>query len=697
MLQNDPDPEDEAIQLEADLGKLTDFTKAKRRSHTTHDVSEGLRAEALKLEYSLYGRLTKALAQGREVKLPCNGEPPEELSFLKRGKEDQEEALEQFDLANPELAETVARIKDRVAKISAKRVEKLREALRRGIEYDLRDAVHLLHFGTDQDRAELRSLFLTPEALARNQDLVLPHIRAALNGVENSRAYVEERRLVAEEAVPVWFADMWRAESSASWRTLDLHSTAVRKFVRRIGSKIRPEYKQTSLLPLSAGQHGDNDPRAAMLNYFSGTQRLKEAAEEVKSRFEMSSMFVLSIMKQEVEEGLLELHSPSIIGKFYRGVIRREYCYLFTAALIDDVCLALNLPLDDAAKRQVWKQCKDSPWSIAGHDLVRKGAQLLERLQATGLEGQELSQQFSHAVTSRGEQRRLFRQEYEDTAESRTLTHSTPPRSKRLMLQAALELYSDSSFDREREARVLARLVRDDASRFEHVMNCVYKGFDVAWLIETLEADRTPTLREILYTALELHGTSVSDQQRDARVIAKFVETDLEKFKHAMKWIRSDRDVQQLVTTLRAARPLTADKERGHKATGAEEEVVDERERARIRKLLIEAEGKLELTTREPVYSPEAQKRMRDGRIRHLVTTAVELYMEHPERADAKKIRQVDSVWELRILGPGLRVYFMRPGNHEMIVLLAGPKEDQTRDVLLLPAIRDREKEKCGA
>jgi hypothetical protein len=73
------------------------------------------------------------------------------------------------------------------------------------------------------------------------------------------------------------------------------------------------------------------------------------------------------------------------------------------------------------------------------------------------------------------------------------------------------------------------------------------------------------------------------------------------------------------------------------------------------------------------------------------VDLALERYIERPELADLRKIKETTDIWELRLLREKLRVYFFRPGPNLISICLVGKKDDQDFHVPKLQVIRDRE------
>jgi len=523
------------------------------------------------------------------------------------------------------------------------RVARLKQALLNGGDYDTSDLHVVMIFGSDEERVELRALFTTPAAVARNQDLVLPHMQAALRGDEKAREFIEKNRIIIAENMPAWLEGPWQSESRARWRYLDLHGEAVTRYVKKLHSSVYPEYEGKWLLSLSETTQ-PADHRRSLFTYETGVKALQMVGEHLDRSFVGKRSAIFEVMKEEVEQDSRDLFSPSVIGKFYRSVAMRENRYIFAAHLIDDVCLALDLPLSDRGKRLLWMDTREQPWYVASHRAVVHGPKLCEALREQGLQGDELAAAFEDVALNKSKFRAFQKNAYQLTPETAgrntqpqapavvltqveepaAFEEILPTRSTRLEILAALESYQGNSSENSRNARLLAKLVSDSAEKFQDLMNAIYDKVAVPDLIDALRAQRPMSVLQ------------------------------------AGKRSQTAQEIPEVAQSARVlARPLIT--------------IEEEREPAQF------------------IYAKEASLAMRDGQIRHATAVALDRFAELPQLADRKKIQDTTDIWELRIHRQALRIYFCHAGEHRVIVLNVGKKVDQDRDIPKLQQIRDRE------
>lgn len=522
------------------------------------------------------------------------------------------------------------------------RTESLRQAMQSGADYSPKDLHMVMFLGTDAERADVRSLLCSPEAIARNQDLALPHMKAALAGDERARNFIEQHRIIIEENMAAWVRPLWDKEAHASWRKLDLHGPAVNAYVKKLKSEIYPEYKFKFLPPLSLSDD-PKDARRSMVTYLSGVTHLEMMNVEAESTLKKNREAVYAIMKEEVEDDLKTVHSPSIIGRFYRGVMKRENQMLFAACLVDDLVLALDLPLTESGKQKLWEGIRHSPWSITRTPAANEGHKILSTLKERGLDGEALTTEWERILFDPKAYKAYRRSQYTTNATAHSKTTAAvnatpqptakaddaiqapnevlPARSIRLEILAALESFQGAGKDRDSEARKLAKLVADSAQKFEETMNAIYRGVPA----------------------------------------------------------------QELIDSLRASRPLSVLKAEANVEAPAP---VETTQQIRARFLVIEEE-------KEPLqftYTKEAKEALRDGQVRHTVAIALDRFSEHPELADRKKIKETTDIWELRLHRQALRLYYCHLGENQVLVLNIGTKNDQRFDIPKLQSIRDRER-----
>ena len=520
-------------------------------------------------------------------------------------------------------------------KLAPEKIAALRKAAESGGEYDPHDLQMILALGSDEDRGAVGELFSTPEAVARSQDLVLPHMRAAMRGDKAARSFIETHRVVTEASMPAWLESRWKDEVRSQWRVLDLHSKVVRREARRLRSEVYPQYKEKWIPPLSVNPNCVSE-RRSLITYEIGQHGLS-AYKGAEFRAMLGREIVFNVMRAEVELDQLRLNSPSVIGEFCRRVAKREVSYIFAAHLIDDAALTLDLPMSDDFKREVWDRTCLAPWKLMDSRIVKEGEAEARRLRALGLAGADLESAFaeeickvialqapktpqSSAVISASMQRAPAVEKVEVAMSVSEL----PARNKRLLFVAALESFSASSSDRDRQSRVLAKLVGDDPIKFEDAMSAVYRGEDVDLIIGQLRAGRPLSV---------LQGTGRPKESDPAG-------TPVMSASAFSAMLRSVPEMEQ--------------------------------ERPKIR------------------YTPEAAKALRDGQLRHTAENLIEELIEKPDLADRKRI-QNSHAWELRDHRDAVRVYYWSRSRDHLMVIFVGKKATQARDIPRVIEICDRE------
>ncbi len=490
--------------------------------------------------------------------------------------------------------------------------------------------IHLAFMtGDERIKQEVRSALLTPESNARNQDLVLPHMKAALSGNAEARTFIEKNRFIFEETIPEWFKPVWEAQRDASWRVLDLHSAPVRKAAKKLRSHVYPQYKTKRLGPVSEEQL-----TPSVRDFlFSFSQRVDAMEHFTKAQVDAgySRHQILTQMAAEVERDIKTVLSPTIISSHYRKVVIREAHQLFAARLIDDVCLWHDLPYSGAVKAELWKDIETSPWMICRHPLIKYREAIKQELMHGEVEQDDMMERFDTLFFNhRARLTELYHQSRKQGAGQKQ-TPTSPEEAKGTAQEA----------DREEP---------QDAVR---------------------------SLRLELLAALETYSPKADLVKEHARKLARLVGTNSEAFQDTMMGIYREEDPESLILELRRKRPVSVLKP---EKTSSQGDVTFEELRFAPDESA-EIEPRQE---REVSYCEDALERMQDGRLRHATAIELDKFVETPELIDRKRVRQTDDVWEIRLVKKGIRIYFREPGDHLIEVVLVGLKRDQDADIRTL-------------
>ena len=513
--------------------------------------------------------------------------------------------------------------------------QELAAQIREDDDFDPKDIFFLTLAAPREIKLLVRSALDDDRAIARNQDLVLPHIRGAVSGNKDSRAFVEKSRFTLEAYVPEWAQDAIESQKNADWRTKTVKIEDRYQAIFSMGfKKLIPGKTFTFTLPSLTEMPDDQyDERKVLLSYQARVKTLEIFETESRKQIPLLGSSRRShdtIHSFEYHHGVRRLSSPTEIGRFLRKAAIREGNQIFAAILIEDVVLQYDLPLSDEGKLSLWEDIKGSPWNIAQHPVIREGNTIITELEHQGLEGEELTIELERilfdpkAFRSYLKQRNAalkkhqleqYRNTEKETETSSSVKVKTAPitRSIRLELQAAIEVHYHSSIDSKIYSRRFAKLINGDAEIFKSVLLSIYAGKDLAQVTDELRANRPlSVLKQI---------SSHEEEQLTAE--------------------RSD---------------TTAD-----------------------------TETTLEKTL---IFTPHALKRMRDGVLRHAAHNALDKLIETPELVDRKRIANTNA-WELRVSKPSVRVYFSYLGEDQILVINVGKKTTQVRDISNLSSIQE--------
>lgn len=550
-------------------------------------------------------------------------------------------------LGSSEPPSTVLKTLETVKKAD---IEKFMERVGSGESADPKLLAHVIKEGSSAERIALREAFASPAQVSRNQDLTLPYVADAISGKPAAReAYLAKRTIISEN-LPDWAAQEWQKEACAPWRTLNLHAAeTARRFGRTCGAAALPQYRTITFGPFDSEERGC-DIRSAFLTYNIGADVLKHAAHVAKygaNSLQWTKETRRLIADHEVRHGYRSINSPTPIGEFFRQVAERELNYLLTAFLLEDAALALDIPLNDEAKRIIWLGTRERPWQLAHSSLVVDSADALAALRGRGFAHEALEEAFSELMSDPRKllafQRELRGPKQPWQAPTVTLPEAPKPTSE------PKESSAPSDTWQLRQARM---------------------ALSIKSALETL------------------CGRDASSP-KERRMIQKLIDGSSQAFALFTAALERGETIESVIKILRANRPVSSlHREEGLTAEDEAPDSSDENSPANSAK------------QRQPpafVYSIEAEKALTDGRVRHLVSLALDRFSRHPELADRRKINETSDVWELRLLGENFRIYYYHPKAHTtdngniVCIIFVGSKNSQLRDIPKLQAIRDRE------
>lgn len=556
----------------------------------------------------------------------------------------------------------------RMAAEARRETEAANEANRRAaegmesIECDIRSGkaiapnrlLRIVFMGSEEERGAVRQLLATPEAEARNQDLLLPHMRALLAGSHEAEDYYRRHRITIQENLPEWCrTPFFDVNDPLSFRRINLLTPQVKEYVdkrlNRYGfdTWVKSEFGTAILPPLDehtlSGKLRLADCRTFTLTPLPVREILEKMERLAVSQLPSDPEDLFDRMRYEVEERDISPMSPTIVGTLYRKAIGDELTALSAAFLLEDALLSLGLPLNNAARLRVWRQTASDPFTqLPRHPIVTTGPRLLDALreelvaQSDDIDEEVIAERFSGLFIDDNSRRKLLgslaRTEIgldrrpTSTERSAGEPHHTAPiaepesprRNLRLLLRAAIESYCDhtSPADIDTLARRLAKLCVNSDETFTFAIRSLEQGEDPAVLIEKLRGARRALTR-----ASDEH--SQEEDEIDTR----------------------------------------------------EGDTLDEK---------VATESRVEY-----VITPEAHRRMRDGRLRHAAMNLLDTYAETPERVDCRKIAATANIWEMKTNRPvPVRVYYSHLGAGKVAVLLVGDKKTQERDIPRLRELR---------
>lgn len=497
--------------------------------------------------------------------------------------------------------------------------------------------------GSFEERASLRRAFTTPDAIAHNQDLMLPHLTVGLEGDKTARAAYEAGRVIIPENLPTWAKSAWDNEGGAAWRKLNLHGKRFSQYARKLHASVDEKYKNIVVAAFDPDQECKEgepvDHRSAFLTFAIGAEILARAEAISNGRFSREQC--KHYCNLEIRQGLRALGSPTLIGAFVRSVASEEIHLLLAVFIVEDMCVSENLPFNDGVKKALLRTAQRSLWSLSKETDFRTLKKAVEVYRKEGLEGDGLEAAIEKIATD-SIARSAFVSEHIRQRKVRPLDS----RSKRRKLdEPAVKTRTPEEIERE--------------TRHRHQI-----------------------VRSAIQATLAAYQDNIPDPCRTSRSLASLVGQSKKDLFEVLRQLQKGVDPEQLILRLRAERPLSV-------LNGKAPRFHQPQTKEPAQRTVPDKEKK------EPsrvIYAPEAQATLVDGALRLIVEDSLQKLVETPEFADKRKIRGTTDVWELRLLSEKYRVYYFHRGDNTVVVLKVGKKDDQKRDVESLQYLRDREK-----
>jgi hypothetical protein len=377
-----------------------------------------------------------------------------------------------------------------------KEVIELKCELAVGIDPEPRKLYRVVLDGNVRERALIREALTSPSAVARNQDLLLPDVEPLLEGSASAQARYEKLRIIIPENLPPWAQEVWAAQANAPWRTYDLHGPEMSRFAQVVHDYVLPEFKVIFVPPVCA-KDIDSEfecfaQRSSFLTFEIGRKLLKDLWGAV-ARSRISKLKLSQIADVEIRSGAPTLISPTPIGGFYRCAAQKELQLLLSAYLIEDGCLALNLPLGNQAKQTLLYYAMEKVGAerrvlLRLAAATKTSADAEDRISAL-CETRETLMAFLYP--GRGARAAMLPSPVPQAPMHTVHVPPPAPRSTRLIIQAALETHGNTD-NVQRLSRVLAKLAGDSPRELQAVLGAIEKGQDLETLITRLRQMRAP-------------------------------------------------------------------------------------------------------------------------------------------------------------------------------------------------------------
>jgi len=526
--------------------------------------------------------------------------------------------------------------------------------LHESIGMNFGEVINVALHGTADAQAQLRTLCRNSDVAQINQDFVAPYITAALKGDQAARAFVEANRLIIEEDAPAWAQDLLTGESHADWRKFRLDSREMARYVKtefghfQYHPALPSDCKEKYLAPVT-NRANEADLRNAFLTLGASSNLLQLASRFSRLyKKSLNEPGLFDVLLNDLQSERADLTSPTIVGDFYRKAASIESRLLFTCFLVDDICLALDLPLSSNSRIELVNRNYFQPWGVAKELVVRQPQQIFSYLQSQS-PSTDTEDGFSAIVTERQARRDFLSFINDEVTLLASSPHEPSPHEKG---PATGEQYSpETRSEMSRSARLL---VYAALQRWEQSTPA------------SLERDRR-------------HHTL-------ARQFDKVIGISESKLDRVLKAIECRGNLEDLLIVLRCERrapfensatdhPLPTSKD-FHEFSTAK---------------LVEPETWQILRT-----SKVSRILDKNSRARHAYWKIISSLEEDGLLLDKRKIVGTSGVWEFREHNDNYRVYYFYSGQQQLCVFHIGPKKDQKLDIPKLQKLRDEARELIG-
>ena len=501
------------------------------------------------------------------------------------------------------------------------------------LDPDPKGLVAILNCGDFEFRTKLRNYLTFPNVQAKNQKLSLPYLQNALAGDVRSQEIYEATRFATEEVLPVWFRDEWSKEIKAPWRTLRGDSYEFKSFCKKNGLLLtKSEVPIFELKPLSSGQERF-DARLGLPLYYTGSIFFEVVAQLNNRPFPDKKNIMADELDSALNNPFVNFIDSSIAGDFYRRSANTELNQIFTAILIDDALQVKEIKLSDSRKLEIWRGCFHKPWTIASHKLFTDGPNIKRILIGLGKAPSEVDQEVERLVFNKNELREFFRQ-----------LNGQPSKKGNEIIKQSETIQPIELHD------------------------------------ESITSSQTKiTTKEKISAALEFNLGQYSELDGDSRKLSKLVGNSEASLNFVLTEIANKLNPKDIIEKLRSQ---TESHQIAH--TSSTKSVTEEAP-------LAQQQPPVEnVRTERPklILSKDVQNSLKDPQLKNIVMQTLERLMDRPESLERRRIWACDDIWEVKLVGQALRIYYFYPGNKSIAVLKIGEKKEQKKDVPKLNNIR---------
>jgi putative component of toxin-antitoxin plasmid stabilization module len=486
--------------------------------------------------------------------------------------------------------------------------------------------IALMQGGSFDIRTKSRPLIIQPSLIALNQKETASILVKAINGDSQTRAEYESTRLIFPEKIPLWLQSIWHDPASSTWRNFSTEHAEFKNYTKKFGFIVDPRYTKTFFLPPLSKQTDQNDIRLALYFHSSMNRFLNYLDQESQRPAQNKKEATLAQVDNIMDSDYIDFLDWTIVGQSYRQALRKEYTQLLVAHIIDDALPLFGLQLSDEKKVELWKSCNHNPWAVASHKVFSDGPKVIEILRASDRSPEQVQIDFEKIIFNKNNFREFFR--------GTTGTTKAPKIVE--PLPELTEVTGPQSFDPHR-------------------------------------------VRAKVQLAIEANVGKNKTTDGSARKISKLIGNSEVLLTIVISQLQDKINPDVILEGLLNQNKLDLEAPPISRPESTKSELSEE--------IKPKATSRMERLT--VVFYKDAQDVLKDPEIKESVMNGIEKLINNPQSADKRRIWACQEIWELRLIGQALRVYFFFPGNNTLAILKIGHKKDQHKDVPKLNAIKN--------